>query len=50
MEGTERQCSVARLEHYYVAGFILVFDVEILLRTAKLCLWMKESESVVRHG
>ena len=49
MEGTDRQCSVAQLVLYCVTVCILVLVLGVL-RSAVLCLWKEQTDSVVWHG
>ena len=49
MEGTDRQCSVARLVLYCVTVCILVLVLGVL-RTAVLCLWKEQTDSAVWRG
>ena len=49
MEGTDRQCRVARLVLYCVTVCIMVLVLSVL-RTAVLCLWKEQTDSAVWHS
>jgi len=49
MEGTDRQCSVARLVLYCVTVCILLLVLSVL-RSAVLCLWREKTDSAVWEG
>jgi len=49
MEGTDRQCSVARLVLYCVTVCILGLVLGVL-RSAVLCLCKEQTDSAVWHG